>query len=345
MKINKIEIIPYKIKLKNTFINSRTEYSFKEGFIIELSIDDIVGYGEIVFLDGFVSCNKQEIYWKVEELRSLLIDNSSYTKNDLFDLFKVFISEIPPMHFGFDVALLDVLSKKKSISLAQYLNPESAMKSVKLSTVYLGAKTFNNKSVKVKLLCKNVKDDIDFLNDIFNQYPTDTLFRLDANKGYILSDALVMCDFLKNKNIDYLEEPLIDMSEKNLKKIKESFKIKIAIDETVLDHQDKTTIFIKSGLIDVVVLKASLYGGVNKILQLNRLINQHNVDLIFSSSLENYIGTMSIINIISALNLNSHHGVNNQLFFNFPENNLFNEESEFVDIESIKGIGVDSYGP
>ena len=71
MKINKIEIIPYKIKLKNTFINSRTEYSFKEGFIIELSIDDIVGYGEIVFLDGFVSCNKQEIYWLVSKTHFL----------------------------------------------------------------------------------------------------------------------------------------------------------------------------------------------------------------------------------------------------------------------------------
>ena len=90
MIISKIEIIPYKIKLKNSFLNSKREYFFKEGFIVELVADGIIGYGEVVFLEGFSNYSKQEVNWKVEELKSLLINDSHYTKNDLFDLFKVF---------------------------------------------------------------------------------------------------------------------------------------------------------------------------------------------------------------------------------------------------------------
>ena len=345
MIISKIEIIPYKIKLKNSFLNSKREYFFKEGFIVELVADGIIGYGEVVFLEGFSNYSKQEVNWKVEELKSLLIDDSYYTKNDLFDLFKVFLDEIPAMHFAFDIALLDILSKQKSVSLAQYLNPDFAMKSIKVSTVYSIDNKSNNKFVKIKLLCKCVKDDINYLTEIFDQHSSDTLFRLDANRGYAINDLFEMCNFLSNKNIDYFEEPLIDMSKENLQKIKESFNIKIAIDETVLSDLDKTKILIKEKLIDVVVLKASIYGGIEKIFNLKKFTDKYNVELILSSSLENYVGNMAVVNLISAMNLNFAHGVNNQLFFNFKNNVSFNENSKLINIESIKGLGVKRYDP
>ena len=340
MKVNKITIHPYKIKLKNRFVNSKREYLFKEGFIVELDVDGISGYGEIVFLEGFSNFSKQEVYWKIEELKLLFDESLSYSKNDLFDLFKVFLNQIPPMHFAFDIALLDALSRKKYISIAEYLSPNSAMNIIRFSSMHRHDKTINNKCIKIKLLCKNIDNDINDLNNIFNQYSSDTVFRLDANKGYCLEDAFKMLEFLSNKNIDYFEEPLIDMSKRNLKKIKESFNIKIAVDETVFNSQVKINELIEEKIIDVVVLKASIYGGVEKILNFKKYLDKHSVNLVFSSSLENYVGNMAVINLISALHLDCTHGVNNQLFFDFNGNVLFDEISSFLNIESIVGLGV-----
>ena len=87
-------------------------------------------------------------------------------------------------------------------------------------------------------------------------------------------------------------------------------------------------------------MKASIYGGVEKIFNFKKYLDKHSVDLVFSSSLENYIGNMAVINLISALNLDSRHGVNNQLFFDFNENVLFDAISSFLNIQSLVGLGV-----
>ena len=338
MILNKIEITPYKINLRGSFQNSNITYLSQSGYIVKLKIDNFYGYGEVSILEGFSKENMQQILWSFEELKIAIKDKSDYHKDEFFDMFKVFCQDVPSLHFALDIALLDILSKMDSVSIAKYLNPKLSLESIKISSIYDRNRKIDNDCIKIKLMCKNVNEDILQLKKIFNQDKNETNFRVDANQGYNFDDAILMCNFLENKNIEYIEEPLIDMSLENLKKLKKRTNINIAIDETVFSPDFKE--LIDSNLVDSVVLKPSIYGGIEKIFNLKKYLDSKNINLFFSSSLENYIGNMSVVNIIAALGLNGSHGINNQLFFDFKDLVSFNIDSKFINIQSAIGLGV-----
>ena len=77
--------------------------------------------------------------------------------------------------------------------------------------------------------------------------------------------------------------------------------ISIAIDETL--YQDDYKSYIESPLVDYVILKPSIFGCVEKILDFHQYTFKHNLKIVLSSSLENYIGNLATIHIASALKI------------------------------------------
>jgi o-succinylbenzoate synthase len=337
MIFNNIDIIPYNLNLKRALTNSKRTYLTTSGFIIKLSLDNYVGFGEASPLKSFSKENLKQIIWGFEEFKISLVENSNYDKDDFFDLIKIYTDKIPSLQFSLDMAFYDILSQKSSVSLAQYLNP-SSLKIVKLGSFSLEDFQSNNPNVKIKLPCKGLKSDIKFLEKTFKNYSNNILFRVDFNRGHNINDVLNICDFLSNYKIEYIEEPLNNMTVDQLKVLKNKTNIKIAIDESIYNMNYKE--LIENDCIDYAILKPSIYGGVDKIIKLCKYLRLNAVDVVLSSSLENYIGTMGLINLAAALELSTAHGINNQIFYNYNEKLLFDEQTMKLNIENIKGLGV-----
>jgi len=338
MNFYSINITSYKITLKQPLENSQNTYVSKRGFIIKLVMDGYVGYGDVSPLDNFSKENLQQISWAFEEFKMSLIENSNYDKGVFFNLIKICSEDIPSLHFALDMAYYDILSQKSSISIAKYLNP-SPLNVIKMSSFFMEGFQSKNKNIKIKLLCNNIKSDIQILEKAFKSYNNKTLFRIDFNRGYNLKDTILICDFLSQFKIEYIEEPLMKMEVDQLKILKDKIDIKIGIDESI--YSDNFQKLIESNCIDYAILKPSIYGGVNKILDLHQYLRVNNVNLLFSSSLENYIGNMAVINLASALKLADAHGINNQIFYDYDADLLFNEETDKLNIDNIIGLGVE----
>jgi len=337
MIFNNIDIIPYNLNLKRALTNSKRTYLTTSGFIIKLSLDNYVGFGEASPLKNFSKENLKQILWTFEEFKRGLVKKSNYDKDDFFNLIKIYTEEIPSLHFSLDMAFYDILSQESSVSLAQYLNP-SSLKVIKMGSFFLEGFHSNNPNIKIKLPCKGLKSDIQFLKKIFNNYNNNISFRVDFNRGYNINDILNICDFLSDYKIEYIEEPLKNMTADQLKVLKNKTNIKIAIDESIYNMDYKE--LIENNCIDYAILKPSIYGGVDNIIQLNKYLRSNAVDVVLSSSLENYIGTMGLINLAAALELSIAHGINNQIFYNYNEELLFDEKTMNLNIENIKGLGV-----
>jgi len=337
MILYNINITSYKIALKQPLKNSQNTYVSKRGFIIKLEMDSYIGYGDVSPLDNFSKENLQQITWAFEEFKISLIKKTNYDKQDFFNLIKIYCEEIPSLHFAIDIAFYDILSQRSSVSIAKYLNA-SSLDVVKMSSFFIKGFQSKNKYIKIKLLCKSIESDIQILEKVFGNYSSKTLFRIDFNRGYNLKDAIFMCDFLSQFKIEYIEEPLLKMEVNQLKKLKDKTNVKLAIDESIYSNNFQN--LIQSGYIDYAILKPSIYGGVDKILDLNQNLILNNVELVLSSSLENYIGNMAIINLASALKLRAAQGINNFIFYNYNSNLLFNENSQEVNIDNIVGLGV-----
>ena len=337
MILYNINIISYKIDLKQPLKNSQNTYVSKRGFIIKLEMDSYVGYGDVSPLDNFSKENLQQITWAFEEFKISLIEKSNYEKQDFFNLIKIYCEKTPSLHFAIDIAFYDILSQKSSVSIARYLNP-SSLEIVKMSSFFVSDFQSSNPYIKIKLLCNSIESDIQNLEKAFKNYSSKTLFRIDFNRGYNLNDAILMCDFLSQFQIEYIEEPLLKMEVDQLRKLKDKTNIKFAIDESVYSNNFQN--LIQSGCVNYAILKPSIYGGVDKILDLKQNLRFNNVELVFSSSLENYIGNMAVINLASALKLKAAHGINNYIFYNYDSNSLFNEKSPEINISSVVGLGV-----
>ena len=312
-----IDLIPYELELNTKLENSQLIYRVKKGYILKLYIDDRCGCGEVSLLENYSKENLQQIMWAFEEIKIVFISGKNYSKEEFLNIFKIHCVSMPSFNFALDIALYDILSQKKNVSIAKYIT-STASDNIKICGTYLNDNSMAGNVVKVKLLCQNVSDDIDMVSAIIKKYNGDILLRLDANRGYDLHEAIKLCNSIDLSKIQYFEEPLRETNYANLEKLKMKTGISIAIDETL--YQDDYKSYIESPLVDYVILKPSIFGCVEKILDFHQYTFKHNLKIVLSSSLENYIGNLATIHIASALKIeDTRHGINNLIYYNYSD--------------------------
>ena len=336
MKYFGIEQDYFKIKLNNLFKNSKMQYTERKGFFITLSLGNYQGRGEVAPLPGFSLESLNECLWAIEQLKNALKKGSNYEPSELLDLFELFASDTPCLNFALDIALYDVLSQIKKIPISKYIN-ENSLDQINFSSMI--SKSLNkNDTIKVKFGVNDLQAEIKHFKKIQSDFPDSTYFRLDANKSYNVDDAIFLLNELEKYNIEFIEEPLSDMSIDNLKRIKKYSSINIALDESIISNNYNE--LIASNLIDCVVLKASLFGSIKKIKHLNQYLKKNKIKLVLSSALHSPIGNMSNIHVASFLELDSKHGLNNFMFYKYSNTNVpYKCDSSFVDLKSIEGLG------
>ena len=336
MKYLNIEQDYFNIKLNNPLENSKIKYIERKGFLIFLYLDNHCGTGEVSPLPGFSKESLDESLWAVEQLKNALKKGSNYKPEDLFELFELFAADTPCLHFALDIALYDILGKINKMSISKYINKHS-LSQIHFSTMNTNTKKENN-IVKVKFGVNDINLDLQNFKHIHNTLPNNTCYRIDANNSYSVKDAIYVLNQLCDYNIEYIEEPLSDMSVGNLKTIKNNLNINIALDESIIADNYKQ--LISSGLISYVVLKASLFGGIEKIKKFSKYLAIQNINLVLSSALDSPIGNMSNIHVASFLKLNNKHGLNNYMFYDYAKNSVpYKDGSSFVDLSSVIGLG------
>ena len=337
MVYDNIELIPYELKLDKKLHNSQICYKVKKGYILKIYIDEFCGCGEVSILENYSKENLKEIMWAFEEIKIALVSDQKYSKDDFLNIFKIHSELYPSLNYALDIALYDVLSQKKKISLAKYLN-EEAFNIINICSSNSND-NFKGKNIfKIKLLCKNVEEDIEMVSKIIRESPSDTALRLDANRGYNVNSAIKFCEAIDLKKIQYFEEPIKNPNVLDFKKIKDKCNISLAVDESIYDSDWQS--YIKSNLINYIVLKPSIFGSLNEILNFKKYITKYCLKIVISSSLENYIGNLSTIHIAAALQTKgTYHGVNNLLYYNYSDKVFYSKKSNKINIENIIGLG------
>ncbi len=182
-------------------------------------------------------------------------------------------------HFSFALSQLELCqsgsikkSKLQEIKLQGYLNKENPDFSQNLS-VY-----------KIKINPQNLSLDILSLQHLFEKAPTNTLFRLDANRTFTLNSFYSYWEKIKKyrEKIDYFEEPLSNYREYHHL---ESLGVPYALDESTALYLKGNTSFSPKAL----VLKPSLFGDLRVI---QSTLSKLEIPIIISSTYESSIGLL-----------------------------------------------------
>ena len=267
----------HKILLRKRFplAISRGVHGDSFNVFVRVEKDGIVGWGESAPGRNEGAENPDQV---ISELQKLLETNIN-DKSILEVEYRAREMNISPCSYaGLDIALWDLKSKKANLPLHELLglpipssktsvtlgimSPESAKDRIPI--LFDGSSA---KHLKVKLGSpKGIEADKNMYKQVLECIkPYNVSLRVDANGGWNTENAKHMIEWLSKRECDYVEQPLAEGNEKDLKILYENRILPIFVDESCRFSQDIVEYY---EWVDGVNLKLMKCGGITESLRI-----------------------------------------------------------------------------
>ena len=311
----------HKVNLKKKFPLqiSRGIHSESQNVFIELIEDGITAWGESA--PGKTEGASSAI--QVEESLLKLIEEGIEGLS-IYDVYqKGKELKTPPCALAaLDIALWDLKAKKANLQLNDLLgipkpstptsitvgiNPPEVVK----ERVELILKNEQVRALKIKLGSPN---GIDYDKEIYSQVLESTKsskisIRVDANGGWALDDAKEMIKWLSERNAEYIEQPLSEGNEDQLKFLFKGRSLPIFVDESCRFSEDIPRL---ANFVDGVNLKLMKCGGITEALRILNTARSFGLKTMIGCMSESSVSISagaSLTGIIDYVDLDSHYNL------------------------------------
>ena len=311
----------HKVNLKKKFPLqiSRGIHSESQNVFIELIEDGITAWGESA--PGKTEGASSAI--QVEESLVKLIEEGIEGLS-IYDVYqKGKELKTPPCALAaLDIALWDLKAKKANLQLNDLLgipkpstptsitvgiNPPEVVK----KRVELILKNKQVRALKIKLGSPN---GIDYDKEIYSQVLESTKsskisIRVDANGGWALDDAKEMIKWLSERNAEYVEQPLSEGNEEQLKFLFKGRSLPIFVDESCRFSEDVPRL---ANFVDGVNLKLMKCGGITEALRILNTARSFGLKTMIGCMSESSVSISagaSLTGIIDYVDLDSHYNL------------------------------------
>ena len=196
MNIDFIEIIPYELNFKEAYKNAIIKINKRCGWIIKISSNKKIGFGDASPLESFSSESYEQSRYGLEGFKLAIESEKDINFEELIKLSEAHGELQPSVEFAIDSAVYDLESKLKNIP-ARKLISESCIDSVKVCHYENNSvDQFDGMVVKIKIDDTNLFNQVDKLSALLDEYNCDVKFRLDFNGSYDLPRAIRICKML-----------------------------------------------------------------------------------------------------------------------------------------------------
>ena len=316
MKINY-----YKVKLKKRFplaISRGVRYD-SENLFIRYEKDGIIGWGEAAPGETEGASTPEEVQKELEKFVATGIEGESL--QDLYDRSKEL--NIPPCAYAaIDIALWDWTAKKAGLPLYQILGfqrphvPTSVTIGINTPDVIkkripllLDGTTV--KSLKIKLGSPKglSADKIMYEQVVESTKDYNVKIRVDANGGWNVKDAKYMMQWLAERGVDYIEQPLKEGEENELEKIYKDRPLPIYLDESCRFSENIPKF---ANHVDGVNMKLMKCGGITEALRIISTAKAHGLKTMIGCMSESSVSiaaAASLTGVIDHIDLDSHYNL------------------------------------
>ena len=316
-----MKITFYKVRLKKRFplaISRGIRYD-SENLFVRYDKEGIIGWGEAAPGKSEGAESVIKVKQALEKFISTGINNLSI--QELYDRSREL--KIPPCAYvGLDTALWDWQAKKEGLPLYKLLgfprpktptsvtigiNPPEVVK--ERIPILLEGTTV--KSLKIKL---GSVDGIQADKSMFEQVVKSTKnynvkIRVDANGGWNIAEAKHMMQWLADRGVDYVEQPLKEGEEFNLEELYENRPVPIYLDETCRFSENISSF---AHCVDGVNMKLMKCGGITEALKIIKTAKKYKLKTMIGCMSESSVSIAAAAALsggIDHIDLDSHYNL------------------------------------
>ena len=307
------------LKKKHPLQISRGVHDKSTNLFVELISDGITAWGE--WAPG-----KTEGASSIDIAEKSLLDfiESGISSLSIYEVNKKARDlNIAPCAFAaLDIALWDWKAKKSKLSLNDLLGlpkpstPTSITVGINPPDIIKERveKLISNEQIRALKIKLGSPEGIEFDQQIYEQVIQSTKncnisIRVDANGGWSLDDAKIMMKWLADRKAEYIEQPLKEGDEDNLKYLFKGRPLPIIIDESCRFSED---VVRHSEYVDGVNLKLMKCGGITEALKILNTAKSFGLKTMIGCMSESSIAISagaSISGIIDYVDLDSHYNL------------------------------------
>lgn len=307
MKITSFKIYQYSLPLTEPLLNGAQEIRQREGLMLHIIADtQSEGFGEIAPLPGRSQETFQESLQQLQRLGKNLFSQPLPAHLEKCDgAFAPWLDKFElkaSVRFGVEMAVLNVIAnaRKKPLSC---IFPDTHGAQIRINGLLQGAKRevaaqaqkmvedgFTTLKLKVGRM---IEEEITKVRAVTEVIEGRAILHVDANHAWNLNEAVEFGHEVGLAAVEYIEEPFADISQ-----IPDFFMkttIPVALDESLLttSFEDLKSI---SG-VEVLVIKPTVFGGIEKNLQMIRKAKKFGIRTVISSSFESGVGLLTLASI------------------------------------------------
>ena len=298
---------------------SRGVHGDSYNVFIRVEKDGIIGWGESAPGRNEGAQSPDQVISELQRLVETNINDKSISEIEYISR-ELKIS--PCSYAGLDIALWDWKAKKANMPLHDLLglplpksktsvtlgimSPESARERIPL--------LFDESSAKYLKVKLGSPQGIDADKNMYNQVlesikPYNISLRVDANGGWDTEKALYMIEWLSKRGCDYVEQPLAEGKEKDLKILYKNRLLPIFVDESCRFSHN---IIEYSEWVDGVNLKLMKSGGITEGLRVLSTAKAYGLETMIGCMSESSISISAAASIsghIDHIDLDSHYNL------------------------------------
>jgi o-succinylbenzoate synthase len=317
MQIQSINLIPYKLPFRKTWKTHNHQLSSRSGWLIELTTDTgLSGYGDCAPLPTAGTENLLQAY------RYLEMYSENFQPATALEALQKLPStqSTPAARVGIETALLDLISQSEQQTLRSWLSPDarndvavnSMIGSLDKDSLSAAKHALNQgyQVLKLKLGINEMKDDIQYLEELCLQLPEHIKIRLDANGSWSYKQAESFIKAIHHLPVESIEEPIHEPGLSILCKLQDSTSIALALDESIVKF--KLDALLKSQAVQRLIIKPTARGSLLASLDLAKRAEFHEYEVVITSTIESAVGLQAaaqVAAVISSTNDALEHGL------------------------------------
>ncbi len=247
---------------------------------------------------------------------------------------------IKALEVAFSMAILDWWCQKVGMPLYEYLGADPTKAPKTSYTISIGDMDLIPEKVKegapyhilkVKL-GMGVAKDKEILDAIRKE--TDQLIRVDANEGWDLDTGIEMCEWLADRNVEFVEQPFKSTNLKDTAELRKKSPLPLIADENSLNSTDIPGI---EGVFDGINIKLMKCGSLLEGLKMVKMARKRDMQIMLGCMIESSVGITAAAHLSPLVDYADLDG--NLLINNDPYRGVWVNEGKLV-LPRGNGLGV-----